>query len=134
MTPDRLPTVTEHRIAQLFASVLGGAGILLLVAFEWRGLRLCPHLWDGSRISALDLANSCLAIGVLSGILCVVIRHLAEWLYWALANDPVKPADRFEEEDWHSERFRETNANWMHYDPNAGHEMKVGYNKRISGT
>jgi hypothetical protein len=101
MTPDRLPTVTEHRIAKLFASVLGGAGILLLIAFEWRGLRLWPYRWDGPRNSLLDFANVYIAVAILVVICVDVIRHLLEWLFWTLFNDPAKPADRFEEEDWH---------------------------------
>jgi uncharacterized membrane protein len=99
MTPDRLPTVAEHRIAKLIASVLGGAGILLLIAFEWRGLRLYPHLYDGTKISWLDIANAHLAMGIVAGLLAVVIRRFVDWFYWALLNDPAKPAERFEEED-----------------------------------
>jgi hypothetical protein len=103
MTPDRLPTVAEHRIAKLFASVLGGAGILLLVAFEWRGLNLISKKWYGERISPLDTWNVgfALAIPITALIVGLIIMAIivCEWLCWALANDPAKPAERFDEED-----------------------------------
>lgn len=99
MTPDRLPTVTEHRIAKLIASVLGGTGILLLIAFVWRGLRLYPHLHDGTKISLLDFANAYLAIGILAVPLVITNGWFVDWFLWALTNEPAKPAERFDEED-----------------------------------
>jgi hypothetical protein len=96
MTPDRLPTVTEHRIAKLIASVLGGAGILLLVAFEWRGLNLIiSQAWYGKRISPLDTWNAGFALAIPITALIVGLTILAiivcEWLCWAITNDPDEP-------------------------------------------
>jgi hypothetical protein len=73
---------------------------LLLIAFVWRGLRLWPHRWDGSQISLLDFVNAYLAIGILAVPLVIMNSWFMEWFLWALFNDPAKPAERFDEEDW----------------------------------